>query len=270
MAFVRRRGNNTTLIETYREDGKVEQRIIANLYGQNSVAEALQELERQIAEHEQWLQRSEASRREPLFSIPAPPRYYRQDEEGREIPYYSFPSKEERRERKQREQLLKLEEALAMGLQTETFDRAAVLPATLIPLLSETERRLFEGRKTQIGANKWIWEDCQRVEINAIPVKERVDYLDRQLAKIDALLPKVKPPAGELVRKAEQRLKKSGDSAMTNQPATCRTCRHWSNMQSSLPGWCCHSHPVQHRYEHKCCDRHRLLAQGKEPPNDHH
>jgi hypothetical protein len=103
---------------------------------------------------------------------------------------------------------LKLEEAIEAGYQTETFSRESELPATIIPLLSENERKRFEGNKTQIGPNKWIWKDCQRVEINAIPIKERADYLERQLAKIDGLLPKVKPPGSELVRKAEERLKK--------------------------------------------------------------
>lgn len=89
MAFVRRRGNNTTLIETYRSGDEVEQRVIANLYGQNSVAEALQELERQIAEHQQWLHRSETWCREPwlIFEVdgqrvPQQPKYYIQDRGG--------------------------------------------------------------------------------------------------------------------------------------------------------------------------------------------
>lgn len=101
---------------------------------------------------------------------------------------------------------LKLEEALAMGLQTETFDRTEALASTVFPLLSETEYQFFEGRKIQIGPNKWIWKDCQRVEINAIPIKERVAYLDHQLAKIQGLLPKVKPPADELAKEANERL----------------------------------------------------------------
>lgn len=102
---------------------------------------------------------------------------------------------------------LKIEDAIDAGYQTETFDRDSALMKTLIPTLSARERQLFEGKKTHVGPDKTIWTDCQRVEINAIPIKERVAYLERQLAKIAGLLPKVKPPESELVKAAEAELK---------------------------------------------------------------
>ncbi len=102
---------------------------------------------------------------------------------------------------------LKLEDAIEAGYQVETFDRQSALAATVIPLLSEYEREKFEGTKAHVGPEKVIWKNCQRVEINAIPIKERVAYLERQLAKIEGLLPKVKPPESELVKTAEEKLK---------------------------------------------------------------
>jgi hypothetical protein len=42
MAFIRRRGNSHQLIETYREDGKVKQRILANLGPHATLEDAIQ------------------------------------------------------------------------------------------------------------------------------------------------------------------------------------------------------------------------------------
>ena len=40
MAFIRKRGNSHQLIETYREDGKVKQRVLANLGPFDNIEEA--------------------------------------------------------------------------------------------------------------------------------------------------------------------------------------------------------------------------------------
>lgn len=99
---------------------------------------------------------------------------------------------------------LKVDEALAMGLLTETFTRKKALPSTLLPRLSDTERRMFEGNKVRVGPDKFEWRDCERVEINAIPVRERVAYLERQLQAIPDLLPRVRPPAEVLLSRAQR------------------------------------------------------------------
>jgi hypothetical protein len=61
---------------------------------------------------------------------------------------------------------------------------------------------MFGGRRVQIGESKFQWHGCQRVEINAIPIMERVAYLESQLEAIPELLGKVQPPDAELPRLA--------------------------------------------------------------------
>lgn len=115
---------------------------------------------------------------------------------------------------------LRLAEAQAMGLQTETFTRKQALPTPLLPLLSEEERRLFEGTRMRVGENRFEWRGCQRVEINAIPVRERIAYLERHFLKFSrrpesgaamepALLPKVSPPPADLAAYARQSFESS-------------------------------------------------------------
>src|SRR5262249_34378664 len=85
---------------------------------------------------------------------------------------------------------LHLEEALAIGLQTEKFTRKKALPAGL--KLTEVERRYFEGRPMR--KNSWV---CERIEINAMPVPDRAPYLERKLREAGAT-DKVVPPEREL------------------------------------------------------------------------
>lgn len=88
---------------------------------------------------------------------------------------------------------LKVADALQMGLQSEAFTRRKSIPDALLPKLTTAEFRLFEGEKASIGQGEFAWQ-CERFEINAIPIRERVPYLERKLAEIPDLLGKVVPP----------------------------------------------------------------------------
>jgi hypothetical protein len=64
---------------------------------------------------------------------------------------------------------LNLEEALEMGLPTETFSRKKALPSKLE--LSDLERKYFTGEARSVcvrGKYKTHWVNCQRVELNAL------------------------------------------------------------------------------------------------------
>ena len=74
---------------------------------------------------------------------------------------------------------LRLEEGLEMGLQTETFTRANALPKEILPGLSDKELEFFTGTYDE-GQERW--RNCQRIEINAIPKRERPVYLDKKLS----------------------------------------------------------------------------------------
>ncbi|MEZ5583178.1 MAG: hypothetical protein R3F37_10815, partial [Candidatus Competibacteraceae bacterium] len=79
---------------------------------------------------------------------------------------------------------LTIEEGLAMGLQTETFTRKKEMPAGILPKLTDQELAFFTGEPWEIGSGKKArheWRNCQRMEINAIPVRDRVGYLERKL-----------------------------------------------------------------------------------------
>jgi hypothetical protein len=93
---------------------------------------------------------------------------------------------------------LNLLEATETGLQAETFTRKKELSAALVERLTSDELRMLGGRRVQVGESKFQWHGCQRVEINAIPIMERVPYLESQLAAIPELLGKVRPPDAEL------------------------------------------------------------------------
>jgi len=85
---------------------------------------------------------------------------------------------------------LKYEEALDLGLKTETFTRKNALAKDLV--LTEAERRAFQGR--QEGKKSWI---CTRVELNAFSNPDFVAYLERKLTAAGAT-EKVIPPAADL------------------------------------------------------------------------
>ncbi|MCF7995194.1 MAG: hypothetical protein K9L32_00385 [Chromatiaceae bacterium] len=94
-----------------------------------------------------------------------------------------------------------LEPAIEAGYQSETFTRSAALASTLT--LTDYERKRFTGTKRVIGYDKAEWINCERVEINAIPIRERIAYLEAQLEQIPGLLPKVQPPASVLRDRAQ-------------------------------------------------------------------
>jgi DNA topoisomerase VI subunit B len=88
---------------------------------------------------------------------------------------------------------LNLQEALDMGLLTETFPRKQALAAKLIPKLSPLELEYFTGEYTgRDSKDKKTWK-AQRVELNAMDPVERIAFLERKLAEHGATA-KVLPP----------------------------------------------------------------------------
>jgi len=85
MAFIRKRNGSKQLIETYREDGKVKQRILANLGRHDSVADAiaywkrtLPLFKRKLAERRKHLAKAEkfvAERRKEPLHYERPPEH---------------------------------------------------------------------------------------------------------------------------------------------------------------------------------------------------
>lgn len=74
---------------------------------------------------------------------------------------------------------LRIEEALALDLQTETFTRQKALPEGL--KLTDKERDFFEGRKD--GKSSWI---CKRVELNALNAPQFIEFIERKLGESGA------------------------------------------------------------------------------------
>jgi Histidine kinase-, DNA gyrase B-, and HSP90-like ATPase len=87
---------------------------------------------------------------------------------------------------------LRLEEALAMGLDEEEFTRRKALPQGLV--LTETEREYFEGRPA--GSKSWI---CRRIELNALTAPALVAYIEEHLQQAE-VRGKVIPPHNALPR----------------------------------------------------------------------
>jgi hypothetical protein len=79
------------------------------------------------------------------------------------------------------------EEAVAMGLQTETRTRTAELPAELE--CGPEARAAFTERK--VGARKW---EATRVELNAFTSPQLVDYIEERLERHGATGKVVPPP----------------------------------------------------------------------------
>lgn len=115
---------------------------------------------------------------------------------------------------------LKLDEALAMGLPTETFTRKKALPEGILPLLIDRELELFTGEQWQIQRNpdRFEWRNCQRVEINAIKVRDRAAYLDRKIsealqrqptAAATPHQPPTRPPLDEMAELADALIQRS-------------------------------------------------------------
>jgi hypothetical protein len=80
---------------------------------------------------------------------------------------------------------LRLDEALELGLPTETFTRTYSLPKSI--KLTPTERKLFEGTKHIVtgssGSDRPQWTGCQRVELNALAAnpKQFVEWVESKL-----------------------------------------------------------------------------------------
>jgi hypothetical protein len=91
---------------------------------------------------------------------------------------------------------LKLEDALAMGKEPETFTRAKKLPAATEEELTEVERGHFVGRPviTKDGKTQWV---AKRVELNDLSSPQLVEYVQRKLRE-NGVRPKVIPPDGVL------------------------------------------------------------------------
>lgn len=101
---------------------------------------------------------------------------------------------------------LTIDEALEMGLPTETFTRHNALPERL--KFSDTARKMFTGTRSSMtsGSGKQVsqWVNCQRVELNALAADpERfVDWVEAKLAQhgvTEKLVPSVE------VQRAEQK-----------------------------------------------------------------
>jgi hypothetical protein len=90
---------------------------------------------------------------------------------------------------------LKIEDALAMGLECEEFTRQNALPEMLE--LNEVERQYFTGR--QAGEKAWI---CKRVELNAMSAPQLIEYIEAKLVEAGAT-EKVLPPADVVEAEAE-------------------------------------------------------------------
>ena len=95
---------------------------------------------------------------------------------------------------------LTIEEGLREGLQTETFTRKKAFPEGILSGLNEKELELFTG---SYDKDAGCWRGCQRIEINAIKIRDRVPYLEKKIAAIfqakptkpgEAPTPTARPP----------------------------------------------------------------------------
>ncbi len=114
---------------------------------------------------------------------------------------------------------LSLEEGLGMGLQTETFIRKKAMPEGILPALTDRELELFTGEQWRIQRNpdRYEWRNCQRIEINAIKVRDRPGYLERKIGEAlqrtptagASQQPPARPPLGEMVELAQALIQRS-------------------------------------------------------------
>jgi hypothetical protein len=92
-------------------------------------------------------------------------------------------------------------DAMDLGLDAEEFTRKKALPEGLV--LTETERRVFEGRKQSHGYSEkasWI---CQRVELNAFTAPGLIAYIEQRLQESGAR-GKIIPPEEHLTDTARE------------------------------------------------------------------
>ncbi len=76
---------------------------------------------------------------------------------------------------------LTIGEGLAMGLQTESFVRKKAIPDGILHSLTDEERNLFAGEYDETTGD---WLNCQRIEINAIKIRDRVPHLESKIAAV--------------------------------------------------------------------------------------
>ena len=88
---------------------------------------------------------------------------------------------------------LALDEAVALGLETETFSRRVALDKRLVPHLGETERQWWQAdRKAAV---------CRRVELNAMTSPQLVEHITQALDRHGATA-KVVPDAAMITAEA--------------------------------------------------------------------
>lgn len=99
---------------------------------------------------------------------------------------------------------LRVDQAVAMALQSEEFTRKKALTTAVAATLSALEREHFEGRPSRwsaVGAPREFV--CRRFELNAMTAPELIVYVERRLADVGAD-GKVIPPADALLWHARQ------------------------------------------------------------------
>jgi len=107
---------------------------------------------------------------------------------------------------------LHLEEALAMGLETETFTRFKRLQKNIA--FTKKELELFGGEQrrclTKKGKEGWQWTGCQRVELNALSADPQrfVDWVESKLVQHGAAK-KLVPSGKVIVSKVESLYRES-------------------------------------------------------------
>jgi Topoisomerase 6 subunit A/Spo11, Toprim domain len=96
---------------------------------------------------------------------------------------------------------LRWEDAMALGLETEEFERRRALPEGLV--LSPEAQRAFTGRPVEryYGQRaRWL---CHRVELNAFSAPQLVDYIEHRL-EATGVRGKIIPPDTHLADTARQ------------------------------------------------------------------
>ncbi len=104
---------------------------------------------------------------------------------------------------------LHLEDAVGMGLQSETFTRSISLPKKLV--LNDFEKEWFEGEK--IG--KKIWK-CKRIELNAMASDEFLAFIHSKMAQHGATA-KVIPDDQSLTGLANELTRKMMNEKVRNE-----------------------------------------------------
>jgi DNA topoisomerase VI subunit B len=92
---------------------------------------------------------------------------------------------------------LRWADAMALGLDTETFTRFRKLPAGLQPLLTAEEELAFVGRQHYDRVHHKTTWIAERVELNALTAPALVTYIEQRLAAV-GVRGKIVPPEDHL------------------------------------------------------------------------